>query len=272
MKFWDNTEQTKEFLSVSVSFDSGFQICRSDHSSIFNVAHCKVSILSVENRNLGRKDTTRIKKRSNYKNQKKKTTEHTISRRIPPVNMHQIGSQIQAGKNKREESEKQKMLTNSSPNPRDAPWTNATPGAVACCALPPSTDAAVRTTPVWKKLEHKLLRDTISDDILGRNAREKQALTHLEHTTAAIAIAIARAAVSLCASLFSRTLFCLSPRREPDETEGQDPFPTNDSVHPLQSSLLVLHIVFKVRWRVFLFQNFVICSYVATMAIIHKRN
>lgn len=72
MKFWDNTEQTKEFLSVSVSFDSGFQICRSDHSSIFNVAHCKVSILSVENRNLGRKDTTRIKKRSNYKNQKKR--------------------------------------------------------------------------------------------------------------------------------------------------------------------------------------------------------
>lgn len=52
---------------------------------------------------------------------KKKTTEHTISRRISPENMHQIGSQIQAGKNKREESQKQKMLTNSSPNPRDAP-------------------------------------------------------------------------------------------------------------------------------------------------------
>jgi hypothetical protein len=147
------------------------------------------------------------------------------------------------------------MLTNSSPNPRDAPWTNATPGAVACCALPPSTDAAVRTTPVWKKLEHKLLRDTISDDVLRRNARKKQALTHLEHTTAAIAIAIARAAVSLCASLFSRTLFCLSPRREPDETEGRDPFPTNDSV---QSSPLIPHIVRKVRCRVFLCQNFVI--------------
>jgi hypothetical protein len=55
------------------------------------------------------------------KPKKKKTTEHTISRRISPENMHQIGSQIQAGKKKREESEKQKMLTNSSPNPRDAP-------------------------------------------------------------------------------------------------------------------------------------------------------
>ncbi len=160
--------------------------------------------------------------------------------------MHQIGSKIQAGKNKREESEKQKMLTNSSPNPRDAPWTNATPGAVACCALPPSTDAAVRTTPVWKKLAHKLLRDTISDDVLRRNAGKQKALTHLEHTTAAIAIAIARAAVSLCASLFSRTLFCLSPRREPDETEGRDPFPTNDSVHPLLSSLLVDAEFFRV--------------------------
>jgi hypothetical protein len=59
--------------------------------------------------------TTKTKKK------KKETTEHTISRRISPENMHQIGSQIQAEKKKREESEKQKMLTNSSPNPRDAP-------------------------------------------------------------------------------------------------------------------------------------------------------
>jgi hypothetical protein len=63
------------------------------------------------------KNTLKIQKPK----KKKKTTEHTISRRISPEIMHQIGSQIQAGNNKREESEKQKMLTNSSPNPRDAP-------------------------------------------------------------------------------------------------------------------------------------------------------
>jgi hypothetical protein len=107
------------------------------------------------------------------------------------------------------------MLTNSSPNPRDAPWTNATPGAVACCALPPSTDAAVRITPVWKKLAHKLLRDTISDDVLRRNARKKQALTHLEHTTAAIAIAIASAPPCLYVHLSSQELSSVSL---PDES------------------------------------------------------
>jgi hypothetical protein len=183
--------------------------------------------------------------------------------------MHQIGSQIQAEKTNAKNPKNKKMLTNSSPNPRDAPWTNATPGAVACCALPPSTDAAVRTTPVWKKLAHKLRRDTISDDVLRRNARKKQALTHLEHTTAAIAIV--RAPPCLYVHLSSQELSSVSL---PDESrmKQRDPFPTNDSVHPLQSSLLVLHIVFKVRCRVFLFQNFVICNYVATLAIIHKRN
>jgi len=73
-------------------------------------------------RHYAHKKTLKIQKpKKTKKTKNKKTTEHTISRRISPEIMHQIGSQIQAGKKKREESEKQRMLTNSSPNPRDAP-------------------------------------------------------------------------------------------------------------------------------------------------------